>query len=279
MAFWRNLKQGSDHFEITRREPKVAVCQGRYAFNTLGEDCKEDPTLAPTVAQKDDEDRKLVADLVAKGTPAVRLLYADGGQHESFRAKTPSSAFDAGSTFAILDTRPSRSVGQVSRPEALAEGPREIPMESAGKPSPRTGSVIAGASRRATGEALAEAAKPTSPKTGGRTRLASADSDAPIPLAAPAPESKALYGRMIAGVLGAGDGPAETAATRSEAAASQPADATVKRRPTAQARQATTGTTPPAKPRAAGDSAARSEQRLVPGAQATGPAPSGFRPN
>jgi murein L,D-transpeptidase YafK len=33
MPFWRMLKEGSDHFEVTRQEPKVDVCEKRYVFN------------------------------------------------------------------------------------------------------------------------------------------------------------------------------------------------------------------------------------------------------
>jgi murein L,D-transpeptidase YafK len=33
IAFWRMLKEGSDHFEITRQEPAVEVCEKRYVFN------------------------------------------------------------------------------------------------------------------------------------------------------------------------------------------------------------------------------------------------------
>jgi murein L,D-transpeptidase YafK len=33
IPFWRMLKEGSDHFEITRQEPKVDVCEKRYVFN------------------------------------------------------------------------------------------------------------------------------------------------------------------------------------------------------------------------------------------------------
>src|SRR5436853_7329923 len=33
MAFWKMLKQGYDHFEVTRREPKVEVCEKRYVFD------------------------------------------------------------------------------------------------------------------------------------------------------------------------------------------------------------------------------------------------------
>ncbi len=33
MAFWRMIKEGSDHFEVTRSEPHVDVCEKRYVFD------------------------------------------------------------------------------------------------------------------------------------------------------------------------------------------------------------------------------------------------------
>ena len=33
IAFWKNLKEGSDIFETTRSEPQVAACNGKYGFN------------------------------------------------------------------------------------------------------------------------------------------------------------------------------------------------------------------------------------------------------
>ncbi len=33
MAFWRNIKQGYDHFEVTHLEPKVEVCDKKYVFD------------------------------------------------------------------------------------------------------------------------------------------------------------------------------------------------------------------------------------------------------
>ncbi|MDB5592832.1 murein L,D-transpeptidase family protein, partial [Enterovirga sp.] len=175
MAFWKNLKQGSDHFEITKREPKVSVCQGRYAFNQVGDGCRDDPTLAPAVAQKDDEDRRQVAELVSKGTPATRLVYSDGGQHASFLSQRPAAGGDAGSNFALLDTGTSRSIGQVSRPEALAEGAREIPIDPAGKAAKAPAAGAKPGKPEGTGAEFARA-----DRKGARTRLASADPDAPV---------------------------------------------------------------------------------------------------
>jgi len=37
MPFWQMLKEGHDHFEVTRREPDVEVCGRRYVFNAEAE--------------------------------------------------------------------------------------------------------------------------------------------------------------------------------------------------------------------------------------------------
>ena len=33
LAFWRMLKEGNDHFELTKAQPKIDVCEKRYVFN------------------------------------------------------------------------------------------------------------------------------------------------------------------------------------------------------------------------------------------------------
>src|SRR5258708_3306051 len=38
LAFWKMLKEGSDHFEVTHLEPKIDVCEKRYVF-----DAAQDP--------------------------------------------------------------------------------------------------------------------------------------------------------------------------------------------------------------------------------------------
>jgi murein L,D-transpeptidase YafK len=75
IAFWRNLKEGSDIFEVTREEPSVSVMNQRYDFGAE----------QPAVAEKRAADEQKVAGLVARGVPAVRMVYEDGAQHASFR--------------------------------------------------------------------------------------------------------------------------------------------------------------------------------------------------
>jgi murein L,D-transpeptidase YafK len=201
IEFWRNLKEGSDYFEVMREEPKVAVCSRRYVFG--GADAAScAPQIPDAVAQKRAADEQKVADLVARGIPAIKLVYDDGGGHQSFRqAMVQTAGSDAGN-FPILDARP-RNLGQVSRPEALANGPREVLVEP-GKPKPSTALAYAAAERA--GARLAQTAP-------AQTAPAAAAAQA----AAPAAE-KSLYDRVLGGLFGS---------TAHSEAAPQPAAAPV----------------------------------------------------
>ena len=122
MPFWRQLKQGSDHFEVALREPTVGVCGRHYVFDAspaggghldAGSACPplaEDPQIKSLVAEKESNDAAKVAELIAKGVKPVRVMYADGGQNPQFA-----------------------NVDEVSRPEALAAGPVEIALDETGK--------------------------------------------------------------------------------------------------------------------------------------------------
>jgi murein L,D-transpeptidase YafK len=137
MAFWRNVKEGSDYFEVFKQEPPVSVANMRYNFGAE----------QPAVAQKRAEDEQKVAELVGKGVAAVRTVYADGGGHSSFhRAMAATAGGDSPiSTFAFLDSRSSRNLGEVSRPDALAAGPREVPVEAATKAKAQAKTKVAAA--------------------------------------------------------------------------------------------------------------------------------------
>jgi murein L,D-transpeptidase YafK len=283
MPFWANLKEGSDHFEVTKREPKVAVCGGRYAFDTTGGGCAPDKTIAPLVAEKEAQDRQAVAELVAKGVPAVKVVYADGGGHDSFREAAMTTTAASDQRFGGFDA-PRRNLGDVSRPDALAEGPREIAIEEA-----KSATLLAAVSRKgapATRLAATSAAQPSpAAKTGpaakaGRTVLASADPDEPVLVAAAAPPEKPFYDRMVGGLLG-GEAkapapapvPVAVEATRpappAKAAAASPAAA--HKRPTdAKAAAAHGAKANPAPAKTSG---------LIPGSAPIGPMASAFKPN
>lgn len=98
MLFWRMLKEGNDHFEVTRRQPKVDVCDKRYVFNAIalrGEttplninsldacpayEVPQDIALAVRAKQRLD-DREF-EQLVAQGVETAPIKSGrDGGMH------------------------------------------------------------------------------------------------------------------------------------------------------------------------------------------------------
>ncbi|MGL4440445.1 MAG: L,D-transpeptidase family protein, partial [Bosea sp. (in: a-proteobacteria)] len=188
MPFWRNLKEGTDMFEVARVAPKVSVCQARYAFNRT-ENCTEDPTssnLVAAAAEKRRNDDAQVAALVAKGTPAVRLVYQDGGQHQKFTQILMASGPDGLEQKAAWG---SRSVG-VSRPDAVLAGPQEIAAAPAGRPA----ATAIAATPRAIAPAVAVAPAATQPSLGpvaATTRPASAVAGASTSVARTAPSQPA----------------------------------------------------------------------------------------
>jgi murein L,D-transpeptidase YafK len=119
--FWKNLKDGSDHFEVTKNEPSVLVCGKHYVFDAATKDevkgnepcpaLKRDPNVEAQVAEKEDKDEAKVAELAASGVKPIRLVYADGGQNPVFTGYK-----------------------DVSDPEALASGPQEIVLNDRAKP-------------------------------------------------------------------------------------------------------------------------------------------------
>jgi len=49
--FWQNIKEGYDHFEITKRPPQVAVCGKKYVFNTTAEGPMRATASCPVLTQ------------------------------------------------------------------------------------------------------------------------------------------------------------------------------------------------------------------------------------
>lgn len=104
MPFWKMIKEGYDHFEVTRQEPKVDFCEKKYVFDAAKPaDAKRDPVfdasakcpayvipeeIAEAVRGKQARDETEYARLVAKGTPVARMNTGiDGGMNKVFAAK------------------------------------------------------------------------------------------------------------------------------------------------------------------------------------------------
>ncbi|MFC4170972.1 L,D-transpeptidase family protein [Microvirga sp. GCM10011540] len=151
IGFWKNLKEGSDYFEVTKDEPRIAVAGGRYQFNV------SDETVVAAVRQKQAQDEQQVAELVAKGEKPIKLAYHDGDSHESFRTALASAMGADGSL--VVDARMRDKFGDVSRPESLT-GPREIALDDSGRTRPEAPSAALAFASLPPAEPAAQAAAP-----------------------------------------------------------------------------------------------------------------------
>ena len=111
-AFWKMLKEGYDHFEATRQEPKVAVCEKRYVFDPaqpenaskpLSFNAKAkcpvyqlDPTIADAVLETRRKEQFQMAEYSARNIATVPARHGiDGGMNPVFMAKLgTNNAFD-----------------------------------------------------------------------------------------------------------------------------------------------------------------------------------------
>ena len=102
VAFWRMLKQGYDHFEVTHLEPRVDVCEKRYVFDAASmasfspaERCpayKVPDDIAVAVREKQRRDELETAGLINRGVPSVSATTGgDGGMNPTFLAAVRSA--------------------------------------------------------------------------------------------------------------------------------------------------------------------------------------------
>lgn len=151
MAFWKMIKEGYDHFEVTRQEPKVDFCEKKYVFDAAkAPDAKRDPVfdasakcpayvipedIASAVREKQARDEAEYAKLVAKGIPVARMNTGiDGGMNKVFAAKIPEASTGLseeaeGSTLQLL---------------AMSKAPGTIPG-TVNPPKPNFGATAAAA--------------------------------------------------------------------------------------------------------------------------------------
>src|SRR5262249_10745585 len=109
MAFWKMIKEGYDHFEVSHQEPKVDFCEKKYVFDAIRTPgATRDPVfnaaakcpayamseeLADSVRDKQQQDDAKYAKLVAKGTPVAKLNTGiDGGMHQVFASHVPNGS-------------------------------------------------------------------------------------------------------------------------------------------------------------------------------------------
>lgn len=91
-AFWKNLKVGADHFEVSHLEPKVDVCGHKYVFDATptsgagfqpSEPCpafQVQPSIALAVNAKERQDEKKFAALVGEGMQVAEAYVPQNGR-------------------------------------------------------------------------------------------------------------------------------------------------------------------------------------------------------
>ena len=196
MAFWKMLKQGNDHFEVMRLEPKVDVCDKRYVFDaeppanaSPARPLSFNPTgrcpayqvsqeLAEAVAEKQKNDDVKTAELISRGTPVAPIRTGmDGGMNPAFQGKYKTSLVRLadGKVHTMVEERATGSVPPYT--DTQREPPP--PADSTVMSSARFGSQSSGNFfTRLFGGGRAEDEKP---------QAAAAQPAAPAPAAKPAP--------------------------------------------------------------------------------------------
>jgi murein L,D-transpeptidase YafK len=106
MPFWKMIKEGYDHFEVTRQEPKVDFCEKKYVFDaSKAPNATREPVfdasakcpayvipdeVADAVREKQQADATETAKLISRGTPMARINTGiDGGMNKVFAARVP----------------------------------------------------------------------------------------------------------------------------------------------------------------------------------------------
>jgi murein L,D-transpeptidase YafK len=172
MPFWKMIKEGYDHFEVTRQEPKVDFCEKKYVFDAVKPpDAKRDPVfeasakcpayvvpdeVADAVREKQQQDHVEIARLVAKGTPVARMNTGiDGGMNRVFASKLPDGStglseggYGQGLSLVALSRAPGTIPSTVNPPRGPVTSPQE-PLMASMAPAPAPSTRVASAASSA----------------------------------------------------------------------------------------------------------------------------------
>jgi hypothetical protein len=245
MPFWRMIKEGYDHFEITHQEPKVDFCEKHYVFDAVrAPNATRDPVfnaaakcppyaihdeVADATRQKQEQDDAEFNKLAAKGIPVAKLNTGiDGGMNQIFASHVPGgntglSEGGEGQGLSLLATSraPGTIPGTVNPPHLPGQQPDEPAFAAApapAAPGPAKGNTRLAAATPA--QAAPQADAPQSNGGGGffsslarKVGLGSADTTAST---TPAPEPAAKSTKTAAKPLPKAVKPAETRTAESK---------------------------------------------------------------
>jgi len=157
MSFWRNLKQGNDHFEVSGVQPTVNVCDKRYVFNAESPagpttPLKFNPTghcpayivdqpLADAVAQKTQADDAEIVELSRRTATVPVKTGRDGGMHPTFLARVTRQVRDTdGNVRTVIDENAASTLGSYVTVPHDSETP---PQDFAAATNPGGNAVVA----------------------------------------------------------------------------------------------------------------------------------------
>jgi murein L,D-transpeptidase YafK len=128
MRFWKMLKEGYDHFEVTRLEPKVDVCERHYVFNAESQAAFSASGKCPAynipadilaaVREKGQRDEVRTAELV-NFTPAAPIKTgSDGGMNSVYLAALKPATVDGYIVHSLAATPHGTIPSHVNPPQA-----------------------------------------------------------------------------------------------------------------------------------------------------------------
>src|SRR5260370_4736297 len=163
MAFWKMIKEGNDHFEVTHHEPKVDVCDKRYVFDAAAPNgpaswlkfspAAKCPTLevpqeiATPVREKQQREETQVAQLISRGTATVPVRTGtDGGMNPIFLAAVQAH----GGTESRIESRSlpgsiPANIRPPGEPAVEATGSTMVLASSESRPAPRSSTQVTSA--------------------------------------------------------------------------------------------------------------------------------------
>src|SRR3954469_25053801 len=221
IPFWRMLKEGNDHFELTHQEPVVEVCEKRYVFNPQAaqnatpvdgikigtpwggfRDQSQQTSLkfnpagkcpayevpaevAAALKEKQHQDNLQIAALSSRVAAAPIKTGRDGGMHPTFLAKLkPQEVRETDGTIRyVVDENAAKKLGTYVNP----------PLETHPVDSEPTGTAVASA-------APSRAATKSQSTGSGYMMAASESKSAPAPArtayASTSSDSGGLFGKV-----------------------------------------------------------------------------------
>ena len=157
VAFWKMIKQGYDHFEVTHLEPKVDVCEKHYVFNaeasgkfSAADRCpaiKVPEDIMAAVRDKQHRDDIQTAELINRGTPAAPAsMNVDGGMNPTFLSAVKSRGGPGATIHTAAGTIPPH-VNPPAEPSEATTGSflSLASAESKPAPAPRSSVQVASA--------------------------------------------------------------------------------------------------------------------------------------